>query len=294
MSAGSELIRLIRLEAHIYHNAKVCGNWQVREHALGQTCFHVVTIGTCRIEIPGHLTTTLQTGDLILFPREIGHVMVPLEVLPGEQQHLAYDLADESAGTGLLCAEVTFKHQASEQLIASLPAVVIIRNDAENPWLQPLLELTVRESYGNAPATEAVLDRLCELLFIYALTHYFEHAPTELSGPLALYCHPRLRRVLDAIHKDPGSRWTLSLMAKEAAQSRSLFTTTFRQVSGWTPMQYLTWWRMQLARSNLEAGMQVADVAELLGYKSQAAFSRAFKKCFDVNAGQVRREASMK
>jgi AraC-like DNA-binding protein len=236
----------------------------------------------------------LQTGDLILFPREIGHVMVPLEVLPGEQQHLAYDLADESAGTGLLCAEVTFKHQASEQLIASLPAVVIIRNDAENPWLQPLLELTVRESYGNAPATEAVLDRLCELLFIYALTHYFEHAPTELSGPLALYCHPRLRRLLDAIHKDPGSRWTLSLMAKEAAQSRSLFTTTFRQVSGWTPMQYLTWWRMQLARSNLEAGMQVADVAELLGYKSQAAFSRAFKKCFDVNAGQVRREASMK
>ena len=292
MSAGSELIRLIRLEAHIYHNAKVCGNWQIREHALGQTCFHVVTVGSCKIEIPGHVTTTLQTGDLILFPREISHTMVPLETLQGEQQHLAYDLAEKAAGTGLLCAEVTFKHQASEQLMASLPAVVVIRNDAENPWLQPLLELTVRESYGNAPATEAVLDRLCELLFIYALTHYFEHAPAELSGPLALYCHPRLRHALDAIHKNPGGPWTLSSMAREAAQSRSLFTMTFRQVSGWTPMLYLTWWRMQLARNHLETRMQVVDVAEMLGYKSQAAFSRAFKKCFDVNAGQVRREAS--
>lgn len=289
MSATSDLIRLLRLQVHIYHNAKVCGNWQIREHALGQTCFHIVTTGSCRVTIPGSLDTVLSTGDLILFPREVGHHLLPLEPLAGIQTHLPYDQAADLPGTGLLCAEMSFSHQASEQLLASLPPVVVIRNNADNPWLQPLLELTVRESHDQGSGSEAVLDRLCELLFVYALTHYFSHAPEQLTGPLALHSHPRLRHVLDALHSNPGANWTLSAMAREAAQSRSLFANTFRQVSGWTPMQYLSWWRMQLAKSYLETGMPVAEAAESLGYRSQAAFSRAFKKCFGVNAGQVRR-----
>ncbi|MDT8427767.1 MAG: AraC family transcriptional regulator [Pseudomonadales bacterium] len=289
MSATADLIRLLRLQVHIYHNAKVCGDWQIREHALGQTCFHIVTTGSCRVTIPRNLDTTLHAGDLILFPREVSHQLLPLEPLVGTQEHLPYHQAADLPGTGLLCAEMSFSHQASEQLLASLPEVVVIRNNADNPWLQPLLELTVRESHEHSSGSEAVLDRLCELLFIYALTHYFSNAPEQLTGTLALHSHPRLRHVLDALHSNPGAAWTLSSMAREAAQSRSLFANTFRQVSGWTPMQYLTWWRMQLASSHLQSGMSVAEVAESLGYRSQAAFSRAFKKCFGINAGQMRR-----
>lgn len=290
MNSGSELIRLIRLEARIYHNARICGNWQIREHAVGQTCFHVVTIGSCRVDIPGHENTTLATGDLIVFPREIAHRMTPLQSRDGElQQHLAYGVSEDLPGTGLLCAEVTFRHRASEDMLNAMPPVVIVRNSTDNPWLQPLLELILSESYGNRSAKEGVLDRLCELLFVYSLTHYFESSPEELSGPLALHAHSRLRHTMNAVHREPGASWTLSRMAHEAAMSRSLFAETFKQVSGWTPMQYLTWWRMQLGWDYLESGKAVADVAGLLGYQSQAAFSRAFKKCFRMNAGQIRR-----
>lgn len=289
MNSGSDLIRLIRLEARIYHNARVCGNWQIREHAVGQTCFHVVTTGSCRVDIPGHQNTTLETGDLILFPREIDHRMTPLQAQDGEQQHLIYGEHEDLPGTGLLCAEVTFRHRASEDVLDAMPPVVIVRNTADNPWLQPLLGLILRESYGSSSTKEGVLDRLCELLFVYSLTHYFENAPEQLSGPLAMHAYPRLRHALNAVHKEPGAAWTLSSMAHEAAMSRSLFAETFRQVSGWTPMQYLTWWRMQLGWDHLESGMAVAEVAGLLGYHSQAAFSRAFKKSFGTNAGQIRR-----
>lgn len=291
MNSGSDLIRLIRLEARIYHNARVCGNWQIREHAVGQTCFHVVTSGSCRVEIPGHQDTTLTMGDLILFPREIAHRMTPMEPLDGEQRHLPYGESKESPGTGLLCAEVTFRHRASEDMLDAMPPVVIVRNTTENPWLQPLVELILRESYCNGTTSEGVLDRLCELLFVYALTHYFERVAEELRGPLALHAHPRLRHAMNAIHREPGAAWTLSSMAHESAMSRSLFAETFRQVSGWTPMQYLTWWRMQLGWDQLESGIAVTEVAALLGYQSQAAFSRAFKKRFGVNAGQIRRHS---
>ncbi len=106
---------------------------------------------------------------------------------------------------------------------------------------------------------------------------------------LALYGHPRLARVIAAVHQQPGRDWTLDAMASEAALSRTAFAETFKAVSGWTPGQYLTWWRMQLAWSLLSGGESTAEVAHRIGYQSEAAFSRAFQKMFQIAAGKVRR-----
>lgn len=295
LSAVSDIIRLVRIQARIYHNAKICGNWFISEHELGQTCFHVVTQGKCRLEVPGVLDTIIETGDLILFPREIEHSMSPVTPQNGPQKHLDYLSNDvpEIEGTGLLCAEVSFQHQASQELLRVLPSVTVLRKKDNSVWLAPLLDLTLRESYGSSSIKSVVLDRLCELLFIYSITSQLKNLPEGSTGPLALHACDRLRGGLDAIHQSPAKHWSLNELAVASAMSRSLFASTFRKVSAWTPMQYLTWWRMQLAWEQLEAGLSVVEVADKVGYKSQAGFSRAFYSCFKVNAGKVRRAGAL-
>ena len=93
MTALHDLLRLIRIRVDVYHNARVCGDWVIREHALGQTCFHMPSQGTCRLSVPGHGEWMLEEGDLVIFPRETAHQMVPAEPQAGVQEHLPIALA---------------------------------------------------------------------------------------------------------------------------------------------------------------------------------------------------------
>lgn len=284
------MLGLVRFESRVYHNAKVCGDWLLREHAPGQTCFHVVTMGSCLVDVPGHFATTLRTGDLLFFTHELPHTMSAIGPSSGPQRHVPYHLAQDEAGTGLLCAEVTYRQRLSEYLLHSLPPVLLIRNEPDNAWLPLLLDLIVLETTASRLFGAGITDRLCELLFSYALSYHLACHPSKHSL-LSLYVHPRLANVIAAIHQSPAAPWTLAKMAQVAAQSRTLFSKSFREVSGWTPMQYVTWWRMQLAWEQLQAGKTVGEVAEATGYSSVAAFCRAFKASFDTNAGTVSREA---
>lgn len=288
MEAFSDLVRLVRLNVAIYHNAVVCGDWHIHEREPGITCFHIVTIGDCRMTVPGVIETKLSVGDLVIFPKEIAHSMEPIVALQGPQEHLAYADATNRDGTGMLCGEVRFQHQASNQILTALPSVLIIPNDENCHWLKPIVNLMIEESIKNEAAADVMIDRLAELLFMYALRHYVSKNPGR-SGVLALYGHAKLAHAVNAMHRQPSSPWTLEELAKCAAQSRTKFAKTFRELSGWTPMEYLTWWRMQLAWTYLTQGDHVTVVADKVGYKSESSFLRAFKRTFDINAGQVRR-----
>lgn len=287
-ASASELLGLIRFEAKVYHNAKVCGDWLIREHQVGQTCFHVVTTGSCLVEVPGVLNTSLQLGDLLFFTREVPHSMSPAGERSREaQRHMSYLEAKDEAGTGLLCAEVVAKDRISAFLLESLPPTLLIRNDPDNAWLSPLLELIVMESDAKRFFGGGITDRLCELLFAYMLSSHLKKQGYQ-NSLLGLYTHPRLAPVIAAVHANPSDKWTVARMASIAAQSRTLFSNVFREVSGWTPMQYVTWWRMHLARSKLQNGEAVAALAGEMGYGSVAAFSRAFKAFFNENPGNVK------
>ncbi len=293
MDAFSDLIRMIRLDAEIYHNAFVCGDWRLDEYEPGATCFHVVTQGECHLYVPGHLDTELKRGDLVVFPREIKHSMTPLKPASGQQEHLPYAMATGKEGIGMLCGKLRFQHTASSQLLDALPAVMLITHEQAQTWLAPIFELILTESFASTAASSVLLDRVSEILFIQALRHYLQNHKPQL-GILALYGHPRLSVALIAIHQSPENNWTLETMAQCAAQSRTQFAKTFRETSGWTPMQYLTWWRMQLAWSYLRDGLSIADVAERVGYQSESSFLRIFKKTFGENAGSVRRTYKQK
>lgn len=283
----SRTLDILRLDVSIYHNAKVCGNWRISEHSLGSTCFHIATTGSLRLDVPGHFSGILNSGDLVIFPRELPHSMVSAVPLDGPQRHLDYRKAQDIDGTGLLCGEVRFQHRGSRFLLDALPPVFVLRCDPAGNWLKPILEMLIAENMRTGPASKAIFDKLAELLFTYALRQYLSDHP-EKAGMLAVYGHAGLSRAIGAVQNRPDEAWTLDSMAKEAAMSRTTFSETFKLVSGWTAGQYLTWWRMQVAWSLLSSGESMAEAAGKVGYKSEAAFSRAFRKMFDIAAGKVR------
>lgn len=288
IDAFSQILHLLKLDASIYFNAKICGNWRINEHTLSATCFHMVTIGSCVMDVPGHFNQVLNCGDLVIFPRELTHSVVPVAQQTGAQEWLDYRQAQDLEGTGLLCGEMRFQHKGSHYILDALPPVFVLRYDSSNAWLKSLLEMILAESMQVGPASKVLLDKLSELLFTYALRQYLTDHPSEV-GMLAVYGHPRLARAAYAIHQNPEQKWTLESMAKEAALSRTSFAETFKAVSGWTPGQYLTWWRMQLAWSLLKDGERTSEVANKVGYQSESAFSRTFQKTFSTAAGKVRR-----
>jgi AraC-like DNA-binding protein len=288
IDAFSQILRLLKLDVSIYHNFKVCGNWRLTEHSLGSTCFHIALTGSVMLDVPGHFKGVLNSGDLVIFPRELPHSMVSAVPLEGQQQHLDYREAQDIDGTGLLCGSAQFQHQACRYILDALPPVFIIRYEPGNYWLKSLLDIFLAENMHGGPASKVIFDRLAELLFTYALRQYLMEHPAE-AGMLAIYGHPRLARAIDAVHRQPDFEWTLDAMAKEAALSRTSFSETFKSVSGWTAGYYLTWWRMQLAWSLLISGESIAEVSARVGYKSESAFSRAFLAMFKTAAGKVRR-----
>lgn len=288
MEALSDVLRLFRLNVDVYHNAQSCGNWRHSETHLGKTSFHMVTKGACKLNVPGEIDTILNHGDLVLFPREIPHVMCPINEEQAVQTVISFDQAGDLAGTGLLCGEACFDHSGSFHLLDALPAVFIVRHFEDNEWSCALIKLIMSESVNPSIASSSVLNRLSELIFVYAIRQYIL-SDAKSTGVLALYGHARLHRAINAIHNAPEKDWTLELLAQIATMSRTAFAEAFRNTSGWTAMKYLAWWRMQLAWSKLNEGSSSAEVAMIVGYQSEAAFSRAFKKQFGVTAGKIRR-----
>jgi len=288
IDAFSDIIRLFHLKVEIYHNARICGHWRINEHELGQTCFHLVTQGSCILDVPGYLNQCLNVGDLVIFPHELPHSMFAKSDTSSGQKHLPYATSQHLSGTGMLCGTATFQHSGSQHLLEALPVIFIIKNNSNNTWLSTLLNMIMQESLQPGCASAAIIDRLSELLFTYALRQYMEENSSHV-GLLALYGHERLNYALSAMHASPDKTWTLDSLAQKAMMSRTVFAQSFKRTSGWTVMQYLTWWRMQLAWHQLSLGVRVAEVSLEVGYQSEAAFSRAFQRQFGQTAGQIRR-----
>ena len=295
MSLINDVLNIVRLDVQVYHNARVCGNWQIREGHIGRACFHMSTNGDCLLTVPGEGEWLLREGDVVIFPEEIPHQMVSQQPLTGEQQHLRIAESMHLEGTNVLCGELLFQHAGGKQLMRLLPNVMVLSAEAARHWLGPVTQLIVAESMQDnlvkgSPTASPVLNRLCELLMVFSFRCMCENYAHE-GNLLALYADSKLSKAVTAIHKDPADKWTLERLAKEAGMSRTPFSDLFSKVAGMTAMNYLAWWRMQLAWAELEKGQSVDDVADKVGYSSEAAFARAFKKQFDQTVGSVRAQS---
>jgi AraC-like DNA-binding protein len=258
--------------------------------------------------MPGRsVPIALQGGDLVAFPHGDAHTLVDAPegaALPAEEivqgQNLDHYGPVTHGGSGLpatvLCGYFQFDRDHPHPLVAVLPALIHIRgtDSYDFAWLQTAINFMIHETRTAKPGSEAVVNRLAEVLFVQMVRAHI--AQTEAPpGMLAAIADKQIGAALQLAHQAPQQPWSLASLAQRIGMSRSAFAARFNQLVGQTPMQYLTFWRMRKARQLLsESRLGTAAIAEQVGYQSEAAFAKAFKKAVGVGPGAYRRNPSKK
>ncbi|MGI9645287.1 MAG: AraC family transcriptional regulator, partial [Ilumatobacteraceae bacterium] len=266
--------------------------------------FHVVTQGSCWLIDATGERWRLRQGDLAVLPHGAGHVIVDELDSPApnifdiEHDYITPQYAILRHGGGgeqvnMICGGVRFGHPAARSLVRMLPAMIHVdatTGRTEWQWLPTLLALMAAETSETRPGGEAVVTRLSDVLVIQAIRSWIATDPAARPGWLGALQDPRIGHAIAMIHREPERDWSVASLAREVAMSRSSFSARFSELVGESAMQYVTRWRMQLAVDLLGEGeLPIAAIADRLGYGSEAAFSRAFKRTMGEPPGAARR-----
>jgi AraC-like DNA-binding protein len=299
-----EALHHLRMRGVFYSRCELAAPWGMELPAIPDSLmFHVVISGSCWLEVAGIERQRLQPGDLALVPHGAGHRMrsdtgvstrdlftLPRDAVSDRYEVIRVDGRGEA--TRLLCGTVFFDHPAARHLTALLPPVIQVQGwrSAESEWIASTLRLMASEARAPRPGGEEVITRLADILVIQAIRVWLEQESSSASGWLSALRDPQVGRALAMIHRDPVREWRVETLAAEVAMSRSAFAERFSRLVGEAPMQYVTRWRMYLALDALrDERATVGEIALRLGYGSEAAFSRAFKRFLGVSPGAARR-----
>jgi AraC-like DNA-binding protein len=299
-----EALHFLRMNGAFYCRSELTAPWGMTMMPMpGYIWFHAVTSGRFWLEAGEGEPTLLQAGDLGLVPHGEGHVLrsEPGVEAPGvldlerEQISDRYELLRHGGGgapTTLVCGAVRFDHPAARNLIEILPPLLHVEaaSSPELEWMQSTLRLMAAEAKQLRAGGEAIITRLGDILVIQAIRAWIENDPASQTGWLGALRDRQIGRALSLIHRDPARDWTVAALADELAMSRSAFAARFTELVDEPAMQYVTRWRMQVAVNALrEEGATIAELANRLGYRSEAAFARAFKRVIGVPPGELKR-----
>lgn len=251
------------------------------------------------VDIDGHGPLALQTGDMLVFPRGHAHLLYTPDSDDTTPMYTMYRetpvvrLTNEAAGpaTDILCGQFHFDAAGSRTLIDALPDVVLVRTTDRTEFvgLQALVKLLRDETNEPRPGASAVVSHLASALLLLLLRAWLEQAHT-VPGLFSLLADPRLSRALHEMLAEPGRGWTLEQLAKVCGMSRATFVRSFRLVAGTTPAELLLSIRMTQAAQWLDrTHRSIGDISESVGYQSEAAFNRAFKRRYGIGPGLFRR-----
>ncbi len=285
----SDVLRSLRLRGRIFRQGSYCGEWALDATGATGTIFHLIGRGQAWLHRRGEREPLeVRGGDLVMFPRADWH---QLTGTPKRQPGLRAGGKGDGPFTTVLCAQVDFEAGGDNPVLEALPPVIVVRGEdrGTSAELHALARLMLMEYEAGACGRQGVLDRLAEAMFVLVLRHHMANAP-ELRGFLAALRDEGVARAVAALHRHPGEDWRVERLARHAGMSRTTFAERFAELLGRTPMQYVAAWRMHLAAEMLKGGRQsVAQVADQLGYQTDTAFRRAFKRVRGVGAGEARR-----
>ncbi|SDM46101.1 AraC family transcriptional regulator [Allokutzneria albata] len=300
----AEALHFLRMTGTFYCRSELTAPWGMTLPAMADCLwFHIVTAGRCVLEVDGAEPRTLLPGDLALVPHGEGHRLrdVPdapapaIEGLPHDYVSDRYAVLRHGGGgaeTTLVCGAVRFDHPTARSLVDVLPKIIHVEpaGSPQAEWTQSTLRLIAAEAGALRPGGEAVITRLSDILVVQGIRSWLEHDPSARTGWLGALRDKQIGRALTLVHRHPERGWTVASLAAELAMSRSAFAARFTELVGEPAMQYVTRWRMLVALDVLRhEGASVAELAGRLGYQSEAAFSRAFKRVVGVSPGAVKR-----
>lgn len=253
----SRLLEHVGLRARTFYSGPLCGlhNFHAGD---GAGHLHVVRAGFLNAEQSGHEKISIEEPTLLFYPRPIDHRLD----------------APPQVTASVLCASVNYEAGMENAITQSFPVVIAIPFRLAK-GIEPTLNLLFSEAGEVHPGRHAMLDRLCDVLLIQIVRYVIENSIIS-NGVLAGLAHPRLGKTMSEILDNPGQSWTLDDMAAVAHQSRTAFARNFRETIGATPADFLTKIRIGHAQRLLIKGKSLATVAQMVGYGSQPAFSRAF------------------
>jgi AraC-like DNA-binding protein len=317
MDALSETLRVVRLVGAIFINARFTAPWCYQSPRADSVAallepgaervviFHLITDGECYVELDNEPPLRLVAGDAVLFPQGDAHRMssqpglAPASgarldaVLSRRPRQLAYGGGGPT--TRLVCGYLACDARLAGMLLAGLPALVRVnvRGSSAGIWLETSVRYALAEARSPRPGGAGVLAKLAEVLFIEVLRLYMNEHGEGRTGWLAGVGDRVVGAALNALHKRPAHGWTLEELARTAGTSRSVLAERFQQLVGSSPMQYLTQWRMLLAANLLRrSNAPLLHIAEEVGYQTDTAFSRAFRREFGSPPAAWRRRQS--
>ena len=278
------------------------GPWGLRFPAAHSTGFHVVLQGRCWLLFAGCDPVPLGVGDVVLVPH--GHEIALADSPDRELVDVAPDMDDswvpapdtvDATGdlTVLMCGSYQLDRAGAHPLLAELPGFIHLpqRMGTRAP-LNAVVELLGAELDHRRLGTDAAIPALLDAMLLYILrTWYHDHAPRRTSGWAAALHDPAVGTALQHIHTEPATAWTVEQLSRRVSMSRSAFSRRFTELVGRPPMAYLAWWRMTTAGRILrnDDHESLSAVAERVGYRSEFAFNRAFKREFGIPPGAYRR-----
>ncbi len=316
MDAFSDVLRVIRLSGGVFLEAQFSAPWCVSGRISSEDCrpfqvtpryvigLHYVSSGQMRLRIDNGDAIDVRAGELVLLPHNDTHIygselsadpvsarelVRPAPV--GELARIEHGGGGES--TQLLCGFLGTDHPFGP-LLASLPSVLKLNVGAtpSGAWVESSFRFAASQIAAGRFGSSSVIAKLSELLFVEAVSQYIDGLPEDRQGWLAGVRDPNIGRALALLHGSPAKEWTTETLAVEVGMSRSSFAERFTSLVGQSPIHYLTFWRMQLAAQQLrESRDNVAQVGYAVGYESEAAFSRAFKREFGVSPAEWRKRA---
>jgi len=271
-------------------------------HLRHVSVFHLIAAGQCSVELASGERRNVSAGDILLMPFADQHKFwngraaeMPLAddvVRPGPLKGM-WNINHGGGGqeTRMVCGFLESSEFLLTPVFRTLPPLLVDR--AEDDQVSALIKSTVGQILSMtetaAPGSELMLGRLMELLFVEVLRRYATRLPASAKGWFAALNDPIVGRVLQFVHREPARRWTGDELAREAGSSRTVLAERFHAVLGQAPIEYITCWRMQLAAERIRAGGgSLAAIAADVGYDSEAAFNRAFKRVTGVTPGRWR------
>lgn len=325
----SDVLRTVRLRSAVFYYVSCDGKWVAEappsrdiaaavmpdaEHVIE---YHVLTAGECWVNIVGGAPIKMTRGDIVLLAQgdahvvssepglradpdvngyfELGRTQRPFRIHHRGDAPALVDLegrmpAPSTSAASLVCGFIGCDLRPFNPLIATLPPLLHLPAGSGMAGSEQFATFAAAESAARRPGSEALLERLSEMMFVDAIRRHAEQLPESTTGWLAGLRDRYVGRALALMHERPAAPWTIDDLGSQVGLSRSALHERFVALVGQPPVQYLTSWRMQLAsRKLLEGRASVATVAGDVGYDSEAAFARAFKRLVGMPPAAWRR-----